>query len=207
MATKRKKNSEPTFPPANDWRTTDRDEVEKRRARAREEAFAISNIDARHPIFSNFRVQSGSGLSYSVEIRCVRERQFSCDCVDFRINGLGTCKHVEAVLLQVERRFRRVFAAAKEGHSTRIDIVANVVKDTLCVARADGQIRGRLLEWFDTNGELLNGSPDAALSALEGFKERELPGIRVSQDVKPWIENRQRSEERKKLRHEYELKV
>ena len=73
-----KKKATAKFPPANDWRTTDSHEIEKRRLRAREEAFRVSNSDAVHPIFSNFRVQSGSGLHYSVEIRSVRERQFSC---------------------------------------------------------------------------------------------------------------------------------
>lgn len=41
---------------------------------------------AAHPIFSNFRVQSASGLTYSVEVRSLAARQFACDCVDFRIN-------------------------------------------------------------------------------------------------------------------------
>src|SRR5688572_2149546 len=89
---------DPAVPIPHNWRTTDADELERRRLRARTEDFQISNADARHPIFSNFKVGSRSGLNYSVEIRDVRSRQFACDCVDFRINGLGTCKHVEAVL-------------------------------------------------------------------------------------------------------------
>ena len=91
-------------PSPHNWRTTDEDEINRHRARARTEEFRISNTDARHPIFSNFRVRSGSGLTYSGEVRDVRQRQFACDCVDFRINGLGTCKHVEAVLPQLQAR-------------------------------------------------------------------------------------------------------
>lgn len=90
--------SEAKVPSPHNWRTTDEDEINRRRLRARSESFSIANLDPRHPIFSNFKVQSGSGQSYSVEIRDVGQRQFACDCVDFRINGLGTCKHVEAVL-------------------------------------------------------------------------------------------------------------
>ena len=101
------------MPSPHNWRTTDQDEINRRRARARTEEFRISNTDPRHPIFSNFRVRSGSGLTYSVEVRDVRQRQFACDCVDFRINGLGTCKHVEAVLLHLEARFKRLFRAAE----------------------------------------------------------------------------------------------
>ena len=67
--------------------------------------------------------QSGSGLTYSVEIRDVRGRQFACDCVDFRINGLGTCKHVEAVLLHLEGRFKRLFRAAAQNGPNRLEVV------------------------------------------------------------------------------------
>jgi hypothetical protein len=56
-------------PAAHDWRTTDADEINKSRLRAREESFVITNTTPAHPIFSNFRVKSGSGLTYSVEIR------------------------------------------------------------------------------------------------------------------------------------------
>ena len=94
-----KRTAQPILPPAHDWRTTDTDEVNKRRARALQESFVITNVTPAHPIFSNFRVESGSGLTYAVEVRDLRGRHFACDCVDFRINGLGTCKHVEAVLL------------------------------------------------------------------------------------------------------------
>src|ERR1051325_8039598 len=110
-------------PSPHNWRTTDTDEINRRRVRAQTEQFQISNLEPRHPIFSNFRVQSGSGLTYSVEIRDVRERQFACECVDFRINGLGTCKHIEAVLLNLEARFRRLFIAAVKNGSNRLDVV------------------------------------------------------------------------------------
>jgi hypothetical protein len=184
--------------------------VEKRRLRAREEGFRVSNSDTTHPIFSNFRVQSGSGLHYSVEIRSVGERQFSCTCVDFRINGLGTCKHVEAVLLQLERRFREPFKEAARDGSNRIEVVPDLEADTLRVAHPHGQMgkmRGSLLKWFREDGALRNGSPEAALTALEELKAGEFPEIRVSQEVKPWLENRQHALERKQLRHEFELKV
>ena len=112
-----RKTADLKLPSAHDWRTTDTDEINKRRLRARQEPFTISNLDPQHPVFTNFQVKSGSGLTYSVEIRDLQPRQFACDCVDFRINGLGTCKHVEAVLLHLEARFRRLFKAAQEHGS------------------------------------------------------------------------------------------
>ena len=122
----KKASPELEVPSLHNWRTTDQDEINRRRLRAQTEEFRISNLDPRHPIFSNFRVQSSSGLTYSVEIREMRQRQFTCDCVDFRINGLGTCKHVEAVLLHLEGRFRRLFRAAAKNGTPRLDIVPEI---------------------------------------------------------------------------------
>jgi ERCC4-related helicase len=207
MAVQQKNKPQIKLPPSNDWRTTDSEEIQKRRLRAQEESFAISNLESGHPVFSNFRVQSGSGLVYSVEIRAIRGRQFSCDCVDFRINGLGTCKHVEAVLLQLEARFRRLFKAAAQGESTRIDLVPDATEDTLRLVNGNGNLPRAVLKWFDEQGCLRNGSPENALSAMQQLKEAGFPHLRVSQDVAPWLENRRRVEERKELRHEYELKV
>ncbi len=118
-----KKDSKIKLPHPHDWRTTDADEVSKRRFRAQTEPFKISNTDSSHRIFSNFRVKSSSGMIYSVEIRDLTQRYFACDCVDFRSNGLGTCKHVEAVLLLLEAQYPRLYNHAQKNGSTRIDIV------------------------------------------------------------------------------------
>ena len=77
--------SEPeiSLPPAHDWRTTDEDEINRRRLRAREGSFVIRNSDTPFPVFSNFSVGSGSGLTYAVEIRDAASRRFACTCQDF----------------------------------------------------------------------------------------------------------------------------
>lgn len=191
-----------TFPPAHDWRTTDHDEINKRRQRARDESFSISNLTPAHPIFSNFRVKSGSGLSYLVEVRSIRERQFACNCVDFRINGLGTCKHVEAVLFQLQARHKRHFKAAAEDDSTRVEVVLDRSMDTLRVL--GGGQRPRVLDkWFNTAGFLANGDPEAAVEALRAGSA----DIRLSQEIDGWLESRRHAAERKQLRREYELRV
>ncbi|MEI8388158.1 MAG: helicase-related protein, partial [Verrucomicrobiota bacterium] len=76
-------------------------------------------------VFSNFEIKSPSGMTYRAEVRDVASRQFSCTCTDFRINGLGTCKHIEAILLQLSRRQRAEFKAAERIASPRADIVAD----------------------------------------------------------------------------------
>ncbi|HEY6257463.1 MAG TPA: hypothetical protein VIY51_16895, partial [Xanthobacteraceae bacterium] len=44
------------------------------------------------------RTRSGSGGAYEVEIRTLDGFGNSCGCIDHRVNGLGTCKHIEGVL-------------------------------------------------------------------------------------------------------------
>ncbi|HXI50746.1 MAG TPA: hypothetical protein VNH84_04560, partial [Candidatus Saccharimonadales bacterium] len=117
-------------PSPHNWRSTDDEEIDRRRWRAQTESFSITNIDPRHPIFSNFRVRSSSGLMYCVEIRSLSERQFACQCVDFRINGLGTCKHVEAVLGLLEARFRKLWPGAIKDGSPRLEVVLDASADT-----------------------------------------------------------------------------
>jgi len=191
MSTTAKKTDGLKVPSPHDWRTTDADEINKRRLRAREEPFTISNADPQHPIFSNFRVKSGSGLTYSVEIRDLRQRQFACDCVDFRSNHLG------------------LFNAAQQKGSNRIEVVVDSNADTLRVLNGHGELPQMLKKWFDAEGKLVNPdvADEATITALQQLREAGFPQIRISQEVAGWLENRRRAVERKQLRREYELKV
>ena len=195
------------MPSPHNWRTTDEDEINRRRVRARTEDFHISNSDPRHPIFSNFRVRSGSGLTYSVEVRDVRQRQFACDCVDFRINGLGTCKHVEAVLLQLQARFKRLFRAAEANGTPRLDVLPDPGSDSIRLLNGGGSMPRALNAWFDADGALRNGPPEEAIEALKQLAGGAVPALRLSQELAPWLEGRRRAVERKQLRRGYELKV
>src|SRR5713101_2020498 len=207
MATKSKLSSEIKVPSPHDWRTTDADEINRRRLRAREESFRITNADAAHPIFSNFRVQSASGMTYSVEVRDLRQRHFACDCVDFRINGLGTCKHVEAVLLQLEARYKKLFRAAASQAPGRIDIVPDAATDSVRLLNGNGSCPRALKAWFDGDGLLRNGHLEEMLTVAQQLAASEAPEVRLSQELGPWLEARRRAAERKQLRREYELKV
>src|SRR5205814_4851828 len=181
------------------WRTTDQDEINRRRARAQSEEFRISNRDERHPIFSNFRVQSGSGLTYSVEIRDVRQRQFACECVDFRINALGTCKHIEATLLHLQGRFKRLFETASRNGTTRLDVLPDPANDSVRLLNGNGSLPSALKGWFDAQGVFRNGSVEEAIETLRETGAKNAPELRLSQELGPWLEARRRVAERKKL--------
>ena len=94
-------------PRPSGWSTSDTDEIERRRLRGVNEAIQIEPETRDAGFFACFRAGSGDGQRYHVEIRSLSEPINSCDCPDHRINGLGTCKHIEATLLRLQYRRKR----------------------------------------------------------------------------------------------------
>jgi superfamily II DNA or RNA helicase len=188
-----------------DWRTTDREEIELRQRRALEEQPRIRNLEPAWRIFSQFEVISRSGMTYSVELRSLAERVFSCTCTDFRINGLGTCKHVEAVLLHLEARFPKIFAEAQENGSDRIDVVWDSTHDTLRIQNTANTMPETVAEFFDSEGLLRKEhGPEEIVEELGGLG---IPALRISQEIPHRLEHRRRLAERLVLRRDYEEKV
>ncbi len=75
-----------------------------RRQFGREQAFGLENVGA-EPVFSEFRVSNPeSKRAYRVAIRGRLPGDNYCACPDFATNELGTCKHIEFVLAQLERK-------------------------------------------------------------------------------------------------------
>jgi len=192
------------LPSPHDWRTTDEEEIDKRRYRAQTEQMRVRNLDPQYPIYSNFEIKSRSGLSYVVEIRSVSARRFSCNCVDFRINALGTCKHVEAALLYLEARHRRPFREAQKNGSGRPDVVPDPVSGSLRLEGAGKSVPRQLCRLVDDAGRIDSNDPE---QTLEIIRKSGIPDLRISQEVGPWLEERRQREERKNSLREYERKV
>jgi hypothetical protein len=202
-----KASAELEVPSLHNWRTSDQDEINRRLLRARTEEFRVRNCDPRYPIFSNFQVSSASGLTYLVEVRDLRQRQFACDCVDFRINGLGTCKHVEAVLLHLQARHKRLFQSAARNGSGRFEVVLDGATGSVRLVKNGHPTPATLAKWFGVDGFLRGATPEEALESLGELASNGLPELRISQELAPWLEQRRRVAERKQLRRKYELKV
>jgi len=191
-------------PSSYDWRTTDEDEIERRRYRAKTEQMRIRNLDPHYPVYSNFEVKSSSGLSYTVEIRSISRRRFSCNCVDFRINALGTCKHVEATLFYLEARHRKLFREAQKNGAGRIDVVPDLLSGGLRIEGALDILPRRIRRFVGEDQKIVSDDPEQALESLRAVG---VPGLRISQEVGPWLEAKRRHEERLLSRREYEQKV
>lgn len=85
-----------------------------RRQFGREQAFVLENVGD-EPLFSEFRVRNPeTGGTYRVHIRGLALGENRCNCPDFRTNELGTCKHVEFTLAQLERK-RGAKSALRRG--------------------------------------------------------------------------------------------
>ena len=195
---KKKPNPIPV-PPVGDWRSTDQEEIHRRTQRAIDEKHSITNLYPEHPVFSTFAIASPSGMSYQVEIRDLADRSFSCTCPDFCRNGLGTCKHTEATLIWLKRRLKGEFRAAEKSGSYRIDLVPS--GESLRIERNLSKLSPALSKHFSVNGTLQTDISEA-LPRL-----RRSPKVRVSQDIAPFLESRQRLAERIALRRDYETGV
>ena len=89
------------------WLTSDEEERERRRIRGVKDSMAIESTEPQHPIFGSFQVCSNGGSTYTVEVRSTDDLLNSCNCPDYSVSGLGTCKHIEAVLHHLNQRHAR----------------------------------------------------------------------------------------------------
>jgi hypothetical protein len=103
-------------------------QIERRRERAREEITKVVN-QGNHPLFSLFEVTSLSGHTYHVEIRSLSELRNTCTCPDYRTNLIGTCKHIEGVLLYLREEYGERLPALTRQHPSGTEIYLHYETD------------------------------------------------------------------------------
>lgn len=109
------------------WNTTDEDEINRRSLRATTEPMRVTNLEPEVPYFSHFAVHSNTGNTYHIEIRSLTERLNSCSCADYDTNGLGTCKHIEKVVLTLQKKGKHKFKEASSQGSNKVEIYVDPV--------------------------------------------------------------------------------
>ena len=78
--------------------------------------FRIENIGP-HPVFSDYKVYNPETKNtYKVAIRSKDNSMNFCSCNDFKTNMLGTCKHIEAVLHQINGDFKQSRILSEENY-------------------------------------------------------------------------------------------
>ncbi len=200
------------LPPAGDWRTSDADERVRRVLRGESESFAIERCEDLAPPFSTWQVGVAEGRRYTVEIRSLAERINTCTCLDHAVNGLGTCKHVEAVLHRLRRPGAGGLAQAAGRVSPRVEIFVDARDRRLRVAwpprlRPSSRVRQRLARFFSADGAL-EGDPVTRVPALRravaGLAARSRRRVRLSAGIDPWLERLVRIGAREQRRRDFE---
>jgi hypothetical protein len=197
-------------PQQQGWRTTDADEIALRRWRGRTEIVAVEPLEPQQSLFGTFRAQSGSGGFYDVEIRSLDGFTNSCGCIDHRVNGLGTCKHIEGVLAALEGRRGKASRTAVAPGSPRIEVyldrrdtaVAPTVIYPAVDDRATRAARSWLASFLAPDGTL--GADPGKIAGLAAA-HRAAPaavraGLRISRHFGPWIDRLRRERSRKDAR-------
>lgn len=131
-------------------------QVALREEQARAAEFTVEHLDSNR-IWGDYAVSSGMSR-YKVSFRGVRSGRNFCSCLDFRTNGLGTCKHLEAVVLDLKKSI---------GGYPWADMVFNPPYTSVYVRYKGGreicmrvgeqyaeEYRGILQEYFDEEGRL-----------------------------------------------------
>ncbi|MHB0956200.1 MAG: DEAD/DEAH box helicase [Pirellulaceae bacterium] len=79
--------------------------IAERAQRAKEERFRVVSKDTKVPWTDYVVTSQSSGKTYRVALRGPQRGDSYCSCPDFRVNTLGTCKHILCVLQKVKSRF------------------------------------------------------------------------------------------------------
>jgi superfamily II DNA or RNA helicase len=176
------------------WLSSDVEEIERRRWRGRTEIGAIEALEQDRPYFGNFRVRSAGGGSYDVEIRSLDQTINSCGCTDHRVNGLGTCKHVEGVLARLRERGERAFGAAQRRGSPRGELYLTCELVPHLRWPADPakvtDARASLAPFLAADGSIADTSPEAIAALLQTVADADPAAreqLRVSRYIAPWL--------------------
>jgi superfamily II DNA or RNA helicase len=189
------------------WLTSDEDEIALRRWRGRSEIVAIEALEAGEPVFGTFRVRSGSGTDYEVEIRSLAGFTNSCGCADHRVNGLGTCKHIEGVLAALLRRGAKAFRRHAEAGGARVELFLDRRgEERPSILWPAGAGMKAMRDWlapYLAAGGTLSSDPlriEALAAALGKAPAAIRQRIRLSRHFSPWLERARRRRERAEAR-------
>ena len=135
-------------------------------------SFTIKNLNGQE-VFSDYHVYNPeSKNTYKVAIRSAEPGVNFCSCMDFKTNALGTCKHIEYILRQINKK-PRLAKILKQGftpHYTSVFlqyVKERKVRLRIGTENAD-QFKKLAIAFFDNEGLLTEKS----YSVFEKFLEK-----------------------------------
>lgn len=148
-----------------------------------------------HPVFGSFEVESASQRRYRVQIRSLREPQNTCICPDYRTNLLGTCKHIEGVLIYLKKKLGKAWREFERQGPPATQIYLHYAQDISVRVSLplpnQSILRGLLDRYFDPAGILqgpLSSALPALLQALEELPTPHQINIQVADEVRDFYD-------------------
>ncbi len=167
--------------------------VEQQIAERRERAVAAIAQILQRPSgepYGDYRVKSASGKTYRVAMRGPGLFENYCSCPDYAVNTLGTCKHIEALLLRLGKRYgraldRRRFARSRASISLQYG-------ETIAVrlrlpADPSPALRNLAGEYFDPAGLLRTEHFGRFHQVIEAFRQTDLDAV-IYSDVLEYLD-------------------
>ncbi len=183
-----------------------------RQYRAANEPMDIQALDKDDAYYSTYALSAKTTLNpYRVEIRSLDRCENTCTCPDFRVNGLGTCKHVEAVLAKLRRKGAKAFTLATAEGPSRAEAYL-VRRGTapevrlLLPARTPKVVKNFFSPFFGADGRLLGESSSALPALVRAWKQalgKIHQGARFSFDIEEWAADLARRAARIRAREDF----
>ncbi len=157
-----------------------------------------------HPIFSEFILTNPqSQRMYRIAIRGDRPGDNYCSCPDFRINGLGTCKHIAFTLrhLMTVRGAKRLFAQGYTPPFSEVFLTYGLKKEIRFRAGkgTPPELNSLAREYFDDDGTLRQSHVLDFPRFLSRIPRNNGHEVRCYDDVLAYIGEHQDREHRRRI--------
>jgi SNF2 family DNA or RNA helicase len=165
-----------------------------------------------HPVFSDFDVYNPeTRLTYKVALRSKDNSANFCECGDFKTNGLGTCKHIEAVFHYIDTKLNRSHLL-NNGHTPSYTSIYLDYRDERKVKIRIGsensdEFHALTYKYFDNEKTLLEDSFDTFNEVMQQAKNIN-DNFRCYHDALSYIiETREDRKRGKLVREKYRLQL
>lgn len=154
-------------------------QIDERRERARGAIAKVLERPGGEP-YGDYRVKSSSGKTYRVAMRGPGLFENYCSCPDFAVNTLGTCKHIEALLLRLRKRHGRTLENkrhARERASISLQYGEAIDVRLRLPAVVSPPLRRLAEQYFDPAGLLRRECFRSFHQVLESFRKADVDAV------------------------------
>jgi len=164
-------------------------QIAERRERAAATIAKILERPAGGP-YGDYRIKSSSGKTYRVAMRGPGLFENYCSCPDFAVNTLGTCKHIEGLLLRLGKRYGKSLASRtfiRARASISLEYGETIGIRLRLPADPSPALRKLAEEYFDSTGLLWPQHFRSFHQVIEAFRQADLDAV-IYSDVLEYLD-------------------